>query len=751
MPFEWKAVANLTLGVNYRNLTESRTSLPGEAQDAQDVVPREDGALMKTFGWLRRTPSALNGKPLACKGFTYRGKNTVAADPRSGNLGLANDGANFTRRVAEYPGFLLLTDATAYVWDPITETFVEVDPAANGFTIEPETKPSIEIAQDNCYVVGWATDNLRFDPTDRRWYKWGWEEVPGDPVLSPIAGDLIGGATYQYQVSFQDIYTGEESKAGDPVSITIPPGGGGVDVDLSGIVYTGDRHSNSVPGGDASDVALVVWRSGADDNSPRFLDVLEPGVTTLIDDGLVRETSLKPYRSVQEDEPRFSALKLFKGRFYALSKSLASNRVFFSHFDKAVFFERWRPLDFRDLEVPEGEVLTAIGGTDTTLLVYSQRGSFRGSVSVTPTAQSVGFQRMPWHVGAVGPRARFTVDGWEYFLSERGPYRWREGQTAPQNIGENLLPIFVEPTSGLCKLNPIGKEKSEVNFDWTSNTVVFTFALGDSEDVNTHMRYWIEAQRINGDYTYGWFRGSPDIQAMDLASSLVGTDAGGFPESPREKKQEIVFADSLGYVYEYRLGQKRGGLDPAEIAVTTVDVLVDNDTITVNDTPLLTTGDGLAGLRLEIESQPDANGETTTEVYTIASNAADEITINGTWTRDPVAGDAVRIAGIPAFWRSWFDHFGQPHQHKTMMDFSLGYQDRNNSNGSITVSIGSGEFPTSFSRQSTAVMNKARKKFTVSRTAVYFMYEFSNSIPDELFAITDFDREVEVVPARRKA
>lgn len=85
------------------------------------------------------------------------------------------------------------------------------------------------------------------------------------------------------------------------------------------------------------------------------------------------------------------------------------------------------------------------------------------------------------------------------------------------------------------------------------------------------------------------------------------------------------------------------------------------------------------------------------------------------------------------------------------MDFSLGYQDRNNPDGSITISIGAGEFPTDFDRQSTAVMNKYRKKFTVSRTAVFFMYEFSNSVPDELFLITDFEREVAAVPARRKA
>jgi len=85
------------------------------------------------------------------------------------------------------------------------------------------------------------------------------------------------------------------------------------------------------------------------------------------------------------------------------------------------------------------------------------------------------------------------------------------------------------------------------------------------------------------------------------------------------------------------------------------------------------------------------------------------------------------------------------------MDFSLGYQDRNNPDGTIDIGIGAGEFPTTFSRLSSAGMGKYRKKFTVSKTAVFFMYEFSNSFPDELFLITDFDREIEIVPGRRKA
>lgn len=755
MPFEWRAVRNITLGINYRNLVASVTSRDGEAQDCLNVIPREDGSLSKIFGWLRRNSTALNGVPLKMKGFTYRGKNTVAGDTRPGNLGLANDGADFTRRLAEYPGFLLITEATAYVWNPPTEAFVEVPTLPPGVSISPNTKPTIVIAQDNCYIVGWADFNLRFDPVDRAFYRWGWEEaqLTNAPAVTAGSGDLISQAIYKYSISFQDFYTGEESKSGEQTIVTTPAGGGGFNIDVSGSVYTGNRHFNTTPGGQSSDVATVLWRTGAGDDSPRFVAILNPGQTTFTDDANAgRDTSLRPFRGLQQDEPRFSALKLFKGSFYALSKSSSSNRLYFSYFDKAPFLERWEPLGFLDLEVPEGDVLTAVGGTDATLLALSQRGTFRISTSATVTQVQRNVQRLPWHVGCVGPAARITVDGWEYFLSERGPYRWREGLTVPQEIGENLLPIFVDPVSGLCKLNEEFKELSECGFDWNTNTVRFMFPIGpDATRVNTHMAYWISADRINGDYRLGWFRQSPIMLAFDLSSSLVGVDGSGNPESPREVKERLVWADEASYVYEYRLSAKRAALGASEIAVTTVDTVPGANVVRVNDTPLFTTGDGLTGMRLEIESQPDANGDTTCEEYNIASNTSNEITIGvPAFIRTPVAGDAVRIGGIQAFWRSWFDHFGEPHQHKTMMEFSLGYQDRNNPNGTININVMAGEFPTNFVRFAQAVMSKFRTKFTVSKTAAYYAYEFSNSIPDELFLVTNFEREVSIVPARRR-
>lgn len=753
MDLTWKPVGNLTLGVNYRNLVASRTSRPGEAQDCLDMLPREDGAIYKTFGWERLTDSALNGVPVAQQGFTYRGKNIPGGTTaRPGNLGLANSGADFTRRQEEYPGYIFLTDTDAYTWDPVTETFITLT-IPGGVSIMTGSKPVIQVVQDNAYIVGWTDFNLRYDPVDRAFYRWGWEAVPGTgPVLGSIAGTLVANATYQYAVSFLDIYTGEESKMGPLTSITIGASPSGVSVDVSAITYAGTRKFNVGPGTADSDVATVIWRTSADGEDPRFLAILNPGVTSFLDDGVAREASLKPYRGIQQDEPTFSAIKEFKGRFYALSELSNSNRVYFSSFNKNSFFERWEPLNFRDLPVPDGEVLTAVGGTDSTLLVYGQRGAFRGVISTAGQTQSINFQRLPWYVGCVGPAARRTVDGYDYFLSERGPARWREGIAKPQEIGENLLPQFVDPNSGICQLTELVKNLSEVEFDWQAQCVRFIYPIGpDAVRPNTHMAYWISADRVNGDYRLGWFPQSPQIQCMTMTSAIVGIDPDdGFPFSPREVLQSLVWADESGYIYSYGMDLTRGGLLAGEVATGEIDTGSTPTVINTKDT-LYTTGDGMTGLRVEVESVPDSSGNTTTEVRQVVSNTGTSITLDTPLSFIPAEGATWNVAGIPSFWRSWFDHLGSPHDSKTLMDFSLGYQDRGANQSFINVNIGAGEFPDDFRRFRTANLDRYRRKMTASLTAVYFMYEFSNSKPDQSFLVTDFDREVAMVPGRRRA
>ena len=118
----------LTNGVNLMGNTGSVSMRPGEALAAQDVLYRHDGAFHKHWGWGRHPNDELATRPLAIKGFTYKGKNNdpVAVGPnpvRPGNFGLADDGAIFTKRTARYSSAVVMTETEFRYWDPATETW----------------------------------------------------------------------------------------------------------------------------------------------------------------------------------------------------------------------------------------------------------------------------------------------------------------------------------------------------------------------------------------------------------------------------------------------------------------------------------------------------------------------------------------------------------------------------------------------------------------------------------------------------
>ena len=131
MPSRFKSqpTASLNLGVNLRGLTGGVNMQVGEATDCMDILPREDGAIYKHYGYERVNPAALTGRPMAVQGFIYKGKNADTGGGetvRAGNWGVADDDADFTRRQTTWSGVVCLTDSTFYRWDPGTEAFVSV-------------------------------------------------------------------------------------------------------------------------------------------------------------------------------------------------------------------------------------------------------------------------------------------------------------------------------------------------------------------------------------------------------------------------------------------------------------------------------------------------------------------------------------------------------------------------------------------------------------------------------------------------
>jgi hypothetical protein len=740
--------SHLTFGVDLRGITGGVNMPPGWAQDAVDVLWRDDGAVFRIPGWPRVNFSAVSGRPIALWGFSYRGKNTPAADTaRGGNFGLANSGANFTRRSDGFSAFVLLTTTTFYRWNPVTGLLTSVALPA-GVTVSP-VKPVAKVIKNNLYIVGWADFNLRYDPTDLRLYRWGWEAAPAVPTLALQAGgDLLAGAVYKYAISFVDNYTGEESAMGEIAEVT--PSGANLTVRVTVPAYSGVRHFNDLATATDSDVGIVIWRTFGDREAFYFLAVLTPG-TLFYDDGeaLGVVPEKEPFRGTQTDEPRFTSLEEFRGRFYALSRFSDNHRMWFSD---AGFFERFRVRSYKDLVVTGGDELTAIGRTDTTLLVHRGRGGIR------VTAIEQGEVRpdliptdLPWKAGAVGPAARSSLDGYEYWLSELGPMRWREGLPGTEWIGKPLAPLFVDPTSGACRLNEEAKELSEVAFDWETATMRFLFASGPNTYPNHWWGYWVYAQNYNKDAESGWAAYSPRAQTMGRTLALAGLTNEGKPISPQERSERFVFADDLGYLYEYDIQSRRGGLPAGTLSKGFV-VAGSTTSVVQVTSGLFTTGDGMKGMRFEIIYASGAR-----ETRKILSNTTSAITLETPLPSVPAAGDIFYVGGIPSFWRSWVDHMGSPHSTKRVLHLFAGLQrvssepDDDLLDWRVDIRVAAGKFPQTYRRERTATLNLWDRKIPISATGAFWTYEIANSRPDETFVVTNLEVESLEYPAKRKS
>ncbi len=763
--YQSKALTDINLGVNLRGLTGGVSMRPGEAQDALDILPREDGAVYKHHGWERLSTSALTGTPLHIQGFAYKGKNnavTGASDTaRPGNWGIADDGNDFTRRQALYTGCLVFTDSTIYRWEPNGQTFQSVS-LPSGVTILAEPRASTITYNNNVYICGFADANLRYDPTDETLYRWGWNVTPTAPTSANTGsgGSLINGAVYNYAYSFLDVYTGEESQV---IELAAPETGtstGQVTITLTAYANAAtNRHFNDLNVATDSDVGYVLYRTDADRTQLNFLTVVNPGTTTVIDNGAATEASIQPYQRTQTDEPNFSFMTLFKDQFYAVSRSVGAaqqaqpanaSRIYWNDFNaENSFVERWSVTGYRELPLPQGEQLTAIASTDSHLIPFTQRGAY--GISVTPNYASGKVSRvsnrLPWNVGCIGAKAHTTVNGWLYFLSDRGPYRFRSGTGNPQWIGKNLLPLFIDPTSGLCKLNPGSRELAEVEFDADANVVRYVFAVGSATTMNRHLMYWVDGDKFLPAPEYGWFFASTRAQCFDFTSSLAGLD-GSASLTPFQRFPRMIFGDDDGFINTYEPTSKRGGL-PSGLLTTGAVVTGSTTTslvCTTTASPLLTDGDGLEDLRVEVLY---ADGHT--EVRGIASNTTTAVVPDVAFTTAPTTSATWYIAGIPSFWRSWVDSLGEPHARKTLLHLYLSHQrEFDSGTHNLTVTVSSGDYDLAVERPRTSSLTDYQEKMLISRTGLFFTYDIANTLPDEMFTLTALEAEFRILGEKRK-
>lgn len=757
---EGQTYSQLNKGLNLWGWAASVNMEPGEALDSRDVLYRMDGSLTKHWGHERVTPDPAGARPLALRSFNYKGKNNdEAANPaRPGNLGIADGGAAiFTRRVPFYSGALRLTETACERWEPATQAYVNVA-LPGGTVVDIRSKPDMLVIQNNLYIVGWATNNLRYDPVDEALYVWGWDTTPANAGHTGVVagGTLVANATYRYRLSWVDMFTGEESEL-SPVYEAVTTGANRT-VTLDNFpAYAGVRKFVDAINLTNNDVGIAVYRTDPDGNAYYFLDLVPPDVlaATVNDNGLFTDYSLKAEVANYEDMPLLDGICQYKSMIIGFSwaappapgdpgrqAQLAGNsaRIYYNDFKaEKSFIERWDVRNFKEVPLDDGEILSCLEKTKTSVVLGSNTNCYEIIASVNYTAGRITFdiQAMNWSVGIVGPKAGRYIDGWFYFLSDRGPFRWAPGSLRPQPIGRNVTPLFIDPETGLCQMTEGLKMESEIYYDQDADVVRWIFPCGPTAVLNRHLTYPPRGEEFGLKFYQGWNFCSTQAQCFDFGNAYYGL-VGGLPATPMDARPRLAFGDNLGFVSQYEPDSQRAGY-PAGLPAAGVGQIGSAVGVLVTLGGLPVAGGGIDGLRLEI-----VHVDGTIDVREVVANTVTDITPDVAFSQDPT--DAVwYLAGIPFMWRSWVDHGGDPAAHKTLYHLHLGYNREFPAAGNVTdVTVAwADDWPLIASRLETVDLSRYRAKLLISGTGRFFTYEVANSRPDERFLLTWLKTEMQ--------
>jgi len=351
---------------------------------------------------------------------------------------------------------------------------------------------------------------------------------------------------------------------------------------------------------------------------------------------------------------------------------------------------------------------------------------------------------LKWGVGCVAPKGWTYVDGFLYWLSDRGPYRWMAGAIRPQWIGKNLIPMFVDSESGLCQLSEGLRFESEVVYDQDARMIRFIFPCGSTSVLNRHIGYWADAEKFNQEAESGWAFFSTKPQCMDYTNALEPL-VGGLPVTPEDKRPRLIFAEANGYVNEYDPTSRRGALPPGPPATGVVQA-GSGVLLIVTAGGLYTTDDDMQQMRLEV-----VHADGSIDVRTVASNTGANIVPDAALSQDPTGGTWY-VGGIPCYWRSWVDHMGKPAHHKDLNQIYIGYHQESNAADppvlDVTISAAH-EWPTTATVTRTAELDQYREKLLVAAVGRFFTYEIANSRPDETILVTYIETDEDLLDRRK--
>jgi hypothetical protein len=491
--------------------------------------------------------------------------------------------------------------------------------------------------------------------------------------------------------------------------------------------------------------------------------------TALIDNGLATDATRPEFVRNYFDPPLFDAWVHHKKMWFAIAweeeardvsayatgkqapNVRSTNRVYhndFSGFKSQL--ERWKPDDFEELSTGEGDVLTCLAKGPDNITVFSTETAYMVTPKANFETSEMEMQPTPldYTCGCVGPRAWTYVNGYIYWISRYGPYRARPG-SEPEFIGKNMSPMFFDPESGLCKLNPAAALRAQAAYDDTAKMVRFIFPVGVSLMMNRHYGWWTQGpQQHGGDIFHGWFRFSPRAQWLDYTHAMGNIDPEfAEPQTQWRRDNRMVFSDNLGFISEYEPGLQRGGLAAGAITSGLAEVGANS---TVNNIRyagggLYDTGDGMAGMRLEV-----VHTDGTIDLRTVLNNDPNDIVPNEAFSADP-DGATFYVAGVPAYWLSWVDHVGDPQAHKDLTHLYVSFNKKTTDpNTVVDMTIAAGEdFPGAPDDRREVNVDRNTYKLLVALVGRFFQYEMACSRPDQRFCLTSIEREPKIISARR--
>jgi hypothetical protein len=316
--------------------------------------------------------------------------------------------------------------------------------------------------------------------------------------------------------------------------------------------------------------------------------------------------------------------------------------------------------------------------------------------------------------------------------------------------------MFVDPESGMCKLNAAGSLNSYVRYDQMSDQVRFSFPVGNSLRMNRHATWWRSSPELLQDIYHSWFFQSPQMQCMDETHAFgrldLSTDDGSGNQAPQNqfsRPEFFVWGDADGYIYEFDPRTSRAGLALGQVASGISNEVGNGESTSAlvwSGGAFYTGGDGLAGLRLEVR-HPDGS----VDIRKIASNTNSTIVPVGPFSQAPVEAE-FWIAGIPMHWLSWLDHGGAPVDMKKLTHLYFGFNQADLNEDVVgDFAIGHGyTVPSGPSRTGTFPLTRNEWKKAVYRIGRFFRWSLSNTYPDQRFMISYIDRDFKPIARRRR-